>query len=133
MVDAQALLDSKLAHVIAIVLGVVGVVAIVTSAAALSFWFWVFYGLVWLLFFDMFDDDEAFWNLFSSDSESESEQNEQKRESTETDEPTEDPLALLKRRYAEGAIDDDEFDERLDRLLETPDTLRELEMERSRG
>lgn len=129
MVDAQALLDSRLAHVVALVLGVVGIVALVTGAS-LSFWFWVFYGLTWLLFFDLFDDDEAFWNLFNSDSESESEQ---QRESNETDELTEDPLTLLKRRYAEGSIDDDEFDERLDRLLETPDTLRELEMERSRG
>ncbi|SFL08304.1 Uncharacterized membrane protein [Halogranum rubrum] len=130
MVDAQALLDSRLAHVVALVLGVVGVVALVTAGASLSFWFWVFYGFAWLLFFDLFDDDEAFWNLFKSDSESESER---ERESKVRDEPTEDPLTLLKRRYAEGSIDDDEFDERLDRLLEAPDTLRELEMERSRG
>ncbi|EJN60261.1 SHOCT domain-containing protein [Halogranum rubrum] len=129
MVDAQALLDSRLAHVVALALGVVGVVALVTGAS-LSFWFWVFYGFAWLLFFDLFDDDEVFWNLFNSDSESESER---ERESTVRDEPAEDPLTLLKRRYAEGRIDDDEFNERLDRLLETPDTLRVLEVERSRS
>ncbi|SEO35414.1 Uncharacterized membrane protein [Halogranum amylolyticum] len=131
MVDAQSLLDSKFAHVVAIVLGLVGIVALVASSTGLSFWFWVFYGLAWLTFLDLFEDDEAFWNLFSSDSERESETKTAKSNGVEG--PTEDPLALLKRRYAEGRIDDDEFDERLERLLDTPDTLRELEMERSRS
>lgn len=128
MVDTQALLDSKLAHVITIVLGLVGIVAFVTGSATSSFWFWVFYGLAWLLFLDLFDDDEAFWSLFRSDTESEKQV---EPEPVVTD-PGVDPLETLKRRYAEGAIDDDEFDERLDRLLGTPDTLRELETERSR-
>lgn len=131
MVDAQALLDSKLAHVIAIVLGLVGIAAFVTGSAATSFWFWIFYGLAWLTFLDLFDDDEAFWSIFRSDSESESENESEPEPVAEV--PGEDPLETLKRRYAEGAIDDEEFDERLDRLMGTPDTLRELEAERSRS
>jgi uncharacterized membrane protein len=129
MVDAQALLDSKLAHVIAIVLGLVGIAAFVTSSAATSFWFWIFYGLAWLTFLDLFDDDEAFWSLFRSESESEKESEPE----PVAEVPGEDPLETLKRRYAEGEIDDDEFDERLDRLVGTPDTLKELETERSRS
>ena len=131
MVDTQSLLDSKLAHVIAVVLGLVGIVALVASSAGVSFWFWIFYGLAWLTFLDLFEDDEAFWSIFGSDSESESETTETKARTDDV--PSEDPLELLKRRYAEGTIDDDEFDERLDRLLDTPDTLRELELERSRS
>lgn len=132
MVDAQALLDSKLAHVIAIVLGVVGIVAFATGSAASSFWFWIFYGLTWVIFLDLFDDDEAFWSLFRDDSESES-KTQAEPEPVVAEVPGEDPLETLKRRYAEGAIGDDEFDDRLDRLVGTPDTLKELEMERSRG
>ncbi|MFC7177146.1 SHOCT domain-containing protein [Halosegnis marinus] len=44
--------------------------------------------------------------------------------------PGADPVETLKRRYADGDIDDAEFDARLDRLLDTPDTLAELEAER---
>jgi uncharacterized membrane protein len=32
-----------------------------------------------------------------------------------------DPVEHLKRRYAEGAVDDEEFERRLDRLLRSPD------------
>lgn len=41
--------------------------------------------------------------------------------SSDPDEATETPLDRLKRRYAEGEIDEDEFERRLERLLETED------------
>ena len=121
MVSSDRLLDSRFAHVVVVVLGVVGALAITTGAALSSGWFWIVYGLVWLAFLDTFDDDRPFWETFTGGDESDSVD----RESD--DEPEVDPVAVLKRRYAEGEIDDDEFDERLDRLLETPDTLAELE------
>jgi hypothetical protein len=128
MVDAERLLDSGLAHVITIVLGVVGAVALATGAATTdAFVFWIFYGIVWLTFLEQFEEKSEFWEKLFGGSTSD--------ESLEADEetvPDEDPVTVLKRRYAEGAVDDEEFEARLDRLLETPDTLAELERERTR-
>ncbi|MFC7136307.1 SHOCT domain-containing protein [Halobaculum litoreum] len=135
MLDADRLLDSKLAHVVAVVLGVVGVVGLVVGAPTV--WFWILYGIAWLAFLDLFDGDDAgrFWEgVFTGstdESESVGDRAGSDRATRHAEDDGEDPLAVLKRRYAEGAIDDDEFEERLDRLLETPDTLAELE--RARG
>ncbi|QLH84215.1 SHOCT domain-containing protein [Halosimplex pelagicum] len=128
MATAEQLLDSGLAHVVAIVLGGVGAVALWTGTALDWGWFWIFYGIVWLTFLDLFEDDEWFWESMYGDGSEATERTERESEDEDSDE---DPLAVLKRRYAEGAIDDEEFDERLDRLLETPDTLDELETERA--
>ena len=39
----------------------------------------------------------------------------------------ENPVATLRERYATGEIDDDEFERRLDRLLETEELQREID------
>lgn len=132
MVSADKLLDSGLAHVVAVVLGLVGAVAMATGAATFdAFWFWIVYGLVWMTFFDLFDEDRSMMEeLFGVGWGSQSETDEE-REIDVEDAPEEDPVSVLKRRYAEGDLDDEEFEARLDRLLETPDTMRELERERA--
>ncbi|MFC7235747.1 SHOCT domain-containing protein [Halosegnis marinus] len=122
MVDSDRLVDSYLAHVIAVGLAAVGVAGLLAGALTTSgFWFWLFYLLVWGSFLDTLSDDEAFWRdaMGMVDDDSEPEPT-----------PGADPVETLKRRYADGDIDDAEFDARLDRLLDTPDTLAELEAER---
>ncbi|MFC4356869.1 SHOCT domain-containing protein [Halobium salinum] len=134
MVSPEKLLDSNLAHVVAVMLGLVGAAALVSGGATFeAFWFWIMYGIVWLTFFDLFDEDkslmeELFGYSFGSEEETEAES-----EPVAEAEPAEDPVTVLKRRYAEGSMDDDEFEARLETLLETPDTLKELEVERSRA
>lgn len=128
MVDPERLLESGFPHVVAIVLGVVGAVALATGAAtADAFVFWVIYALAWISFLDLFEEKSALWeNLFGDESEKTAEA--KPRDEFEDG----SPIAVLKRRYAEGHIDDEEFEDRLDRLLETPDSLVELESERAR-
>lgn len=133
MVSAEKLLDTGMAHVVAVMLGIVGVVAIATGNATFdAFWFWIMYGIVWLTFFDLFDEDKSLVEELFGTSWGSS-QTEKEPEPAVEEVPDEDPLSVLKRRYADGDIDDEEFEARLDRLLETPDTLRELERERERA
>lgn len=122
MVDAETLLGSGLAHVVTIVLGLVGIAALVTTTVAGASWFWLFYLVICASFLDLFDDDPSWWQRFGGDSES-----------VEAEEETtdEDAMEVLKRRYAAGEIDDGEFEARLDALLETPDSRAELETERN--
>jgi uncharacterized membrane protein len=131
MVDTESLVESRLAHVVALVLGAVGVAALVSGGVATSaFWFWLFYGIAWLSFLDLFDDETPFWERFSEGAGAES--TERSDRVAERDED-EEPLARLKHRYAAGEIDDAEFDRRLDRLLETPDSVADLRRERERA
>lgn len=44
-----------------------------------------------------------------------------------------DPVAELRSRYARGELTDEEFERRLERLLETEELERHLEAERDRG
>ena len=44
-----------------------------------------------------------------------------------TDDPERSPLEELKHRYAAGEIDDDEFERRLDRLVEVDETVADPE------
>jgi uncharacterized membrane protein len=123
MVDGETLLDSGLAHVVAIVLGAVGVTTLLAGGTtAGAAWFWLFYLLIWAAFLDLFDDGPSWWQKFGDESE---------EIETESHEKADDPVAVLRHRYAAGEIDDTEFEARLDALLETPETQAELETERN--
>ncbi|WP_018257670.1 SHOCT domain-containing protein [Halomicrobium katesii] len=50
----------------------------------------------------------------------------------EADSPNETPLEALRRRYAEGELTDEQFERKLDRLLET-ETLEDVEEYRERA
>lgn len=124
MVDGKMLLDSGLAHVVAIVLGLVGVVALVAGGPVTgAAWFWLFYLIIWASFLDQFDDSASWWERFGVDDSEQAD--------TDEDEEAADPVAVLRHRYAAGEIDDAEFEARLDALLETPGSQAELEMERT--
>lgn len=85
-------------------------------------WFW----MVWIIGFAVLLP--VFSMLFGTDEEEAEEASEP---------PRSDPLDDLKRRYANGELDDDEFEARLERLLETEDEdaareyIRRRETERS--
>ena len=109
MVDGETLLDSGLAHIVVIVLGLVGIAALVVGGlVAGAAWFWLFYLIIWVSFLDLFDDSS--WLEFFDKGESEEVE-------TEGHEEADDPVAVLRHRYAAGEIDDAEFEARLDALL----------------
>ncbi len=59
--------------------------------------------------------------LFDEDDESATAADPSANRDREGEQEQEDPLERLKRRYAEGEIGDEEFERRLERLLETED------------
>jgi uncharacterized membrane protein len=132
MVDGETLVESRLAHVVAVVLGAVGVAALLVGAASISaFWFWLFYALVWFSFLELFEEESGLLDRLLAEvgvTESESESGREAVDDPERE--PEDALAVLRRRYAEGRIDDDEFEARLERLLDAPGSAAELETER---
>jgi uncharacterized membrane protein len=109
-IDPEYLIETRLAHLVVIGLTLVGVVGVVTGPV---FWFWLGYFLVWITFVELFEDD-FLSTIFDRGEESDSER---RRESQSATEEAEEPLETLKRRYAAGDLDDDEFDAKLDRLL----------------
>ena len=89
--------------------------------------------ILWTSFLDVFEEKEAFWQgVFDWGTESVAEERRERGDES-TAAGDEDPIAVLKRRYAAGEIDDAEFEARIDALLETPDALAELEAERERA
>lgn len=82
-------------------LGVVGAVAVATGVVTETVWFWIIYGLVWLTFFELFEEKSAFWETIYGD------RNVESTEQASSVEETVDPVTVLKQRYAEGAIDDE--------------------------
>ena len=92
------------------------------GATAGASWFWLFYLLIWASFLNLFDDDPSWWQKIGSDDSEEVQ--------AEDHEEADDPVAVLRHRYAAGEINDAEFEARLDALLETPGSQAELETER---
>jgi uncharacterized membrane protein len=123
-IDPEYLIETRLAHLIVIGLTLVGVAGVVTGPI---FWFWLGYFLVWITFVELFEDD-FLSTIFDRGDGSDPERTDE-RTSDRLDE-TDDPVETLKRRYAEGELDDDDFERKLDRLLAIDDLdethLREL-------
>jgi uncharacterized membrane protein len=92
--------------------------------AALLFGYVVVVPVVAMLFGDDEDDDDEWWNdLWGEAREKIREIEEGDGEARPTDET---PLETLRRRYAEGELTDEQFERKLERILET-ETLEDAE------
>ncbi|MFC5365648.1 SHOCT domain-containing protein [Salinirubrum litoreum] len=124
-VDPEYLIETKLAHLLVVGLTAVGVAGVLTGPTLL---FWIGYFLVWITFVELFEDDFLSRILDRGNDESDSARTDERA----SDRPAEtaDPVETLKRRYAEGELDEDDFERKLDRLLAIDDLdetqLREL-------
>lgn len=98
--------------------------------AALLVGYVVVVPIVAMLFGDE-EDREEWWDGWESDGERETGTAE-RSERRESDRDDEDPLETLRARYARGELTEEQFERKLERLLET-ETIEQVEDRRRRG